>query len=134
LRIPLAAVAALSALTTGSVHGADTAIQTNPVPYFVTLEPIETPIISPSRIEGRMQISLVLEAKDAESARIMTDAMPRLRATALANTIEFGRLHASGFSAMDVAALNAAISGSLGQDYPGLKRVLIVKAAAIPTV
>ncbi|HEX7852878.1 MAG TPA: hypothetical protein VF503_04205 [Sphingobium sp.] len=134
MRTPLVAVAALSALATGSVRGADTPLRVNPVPYFVTLEPMEMPIMSPSQIEGRMQVSLVLEAKDAESAHMLDADMPRLRALSLANAIEYGRLHVSGFRAVDVAALNASVGGALKSRYAGINRVLVVKVAAMPAV
>lgn len=132
MRFTIAAAAALSTLATASVHGADTPIRTNPVPSFVTLDAIEAPIMSPSRIEGRVQLSLVVEAKDAASADALSRDMPRLRATSLSTTLEYARLYASGFRALDVQALGSTIQGALKPQYPGIQRVLVIKAAATP--
>lgn len=134
MRTPLVAVAALSALTTGSVHGAATPLHVNPTPFFVTLEAMEMPIMSPSQIEGRMHVSLTLEAKDADSAHNLDKDMPRLRALALTSAIEFSRLHASGFRAVDVEALNTSMGDALKARYAGINRVLIVKVSAMPDV
>ncbi|AGH49086.1 MULTISPECIES: hypothetical protein [Sphingomonadales] len=128
------AATALSAMTSGSVAGAADA--GSPVAggesHFVQMDRIETPIFSPSRIEGSFQLSLVLEAKDAAAASAMQDEMPRLRAASLAATLEFARLYASELTAVDAERLSADVTASLKRVNPGIARVLIVKVAALP--
>jgi hypothetical protein len=99
---------------------------------FVIMDEISVPIVDASRIDGVLRVSLTLQMRDAQGAAALTRRMPALRASALAATIEFARLHASPFSAVDVARLSAALTPALARVDQGIAKVLIVKISAMP--
>lgn len=99
---------------------------------FVAMDEISVPIIDASRVDGVLRVSLVLQARDAADAAALARRMPLLRASALAATIEFARLHGSPFSAVDVARLSAALTPALVKVDAGIAKVLIVKVSAVP--
>ena len=124
---------ALSGLAGGSVaSAADPAAVAVNDPHFVPLERITAPIFSTSRIEGSVDVTLVLQAADAGAAATMTRHMPELRAASLAATMEFARLYASGLTAVNAEQLSADLTTALKRTDPAIARVLIVKVAAQP--
>lgn len=127
------AATALSALAGGSVAGAaDQAAMQGDEPHFVPLDQITTPIFGASRIEGSLSLTLVLEAADADAAAAISSQMRELRAASLAATLEFSRLHASGFTPVNAEQLSADLTAALKRTHPGIARVLIVKVSALP--
>jgi hypothetical protein len=101
-------------------------------PTFVPLDEITTPIFGDSRIEGALSVTLVIEAKDAQTAAALKTQMPSLRASSLAATIEFARLYASGFLPVNAERLGADLTAGLKRDHPGIVRVLITRVMAVP--
>jgi hypothetical protein len=99
---------------------------------FITMEEISVPIIDASRIEGVLRVSLVLQARDADGATRLVRRIPELRMAGLGAAIEFARLHASPFSAVDAARLSSALTYALKGMDKGIVQVLIVKVSAMP--
>ncbi|WP_375195248.1 hypothetical protein [Sphingobium sp.] len=99
---------------------------------FITMEEISVPIIDASRIEGALRVSVVLQARDADGAAELARRMPELRMAGLSAAIEFARLHASPFSAVDAARLSSALTHALKGMDKRIAEVLIVKVSAMP--
>lgn len=124
---------ALSGLAGGSMaSAADPAAVAGGEPHFVPMERITTPIFSASRIEGSLDVTLVLQAADVDTAAELNKHMPELRAASLAATIEFSRLYASGMTAVNAEKLSADLTKALKHTNPSIARVLIVKVASQP--
>ncbi len=128
----------LAAIGSAALGGSDAAAATHErsQPHygstFVQLDEITTPIFGDSRIEGALSVTLVIEAKDAQSAATLKTQMPSLRASSLAVTIEFARLYASGFLPVDAERLSVDLNAGLKRDHPGIMRVLITRVIAVP--
>lgn len=102
-----------------------------PDPSFVTLTPIDAPIVDGGRVDGILHVSLVVKANSAGTAAELGKRMPELRAAALPATIEFARLRASRFTPVDVSLLAESIAPSVKRvDGAGIDEVLIVKVSA----
>jgi flagellar basal body-associated protein FliL len=99
---------------------------------FVPLDEITTPIFDDSRIEGALSVTIAIEAKDAATAAALKTEMPILRASALAATIEFSRLYASGLLPVNARQLSADLNAALKRAHPGIRRVLITRLIAVP--
>ena len=124
---------ALSGLAGGSVaSAADPATVVAADPHFVPMARITTPIFSASRIEGSLDVTLVLQADDIDTAAELNKNIPELRAASLAATIEFSRLYASGMTAVNAEKLSADLTTALKRTNPSIARVLIVKVASQP--
>ncbi|MCJ8157715.1 hypothetical protein [Sphingomonas sp. LaA6.9] len=129
----IAATAALSVLAMSpSAVAADPAGIASDTVHFVPLERIMTPIFGVSRIEGELDLAVVVEANSAASAEAIRTRMPEMRAASLAASLEFSRLHASGFAPVNAEQLSADLTAALKPIHPGLNRVLIVKVSALP--
>lgn len=127
------AAAALSLVPVGIATAAEPAA--DPLAgsaHFVPMPEIIAPIFGPSRPEGSLAFTLVIETTDPAAAAAMNRQMPQLRAASLASAMEFARLHASGYMPVDVARLSAELTTTLKRTQPGITRVLIVKVAALP--
>lgn len=130
--IPTLAIA-LSILTgAGVAVAADPNAITTGNPYFVPMPEITIPIVGLSRIEGTLNATLTLEVGDVDAIAAISAKMPELRAASLATALEFGRLHASGFTAVNAEQLNADLTAALRQVHPEVGSVLIVKLSAQP--
>jgi len=101
-------------------------------PRFVALHEITTPIFGESRIEGALSATLVIQASNPKAAAALRGRMPEIRAEALATTIEFSRLYASGMLPVDAQRLSADLNSALKKSFPGIERVLIVRVGAVP--
>lgn len=99
-------------------------------PHFVPLDEIKVPIIGSTRIEGRLRVKLVLDAKDAAAADELAERIPQLRATALAATIEFSRLYASGIAPVNAELLRSELTGAVTHEHKNVARILVVEVAA----
>ncbi|RJF85743.1 hypothetical protein [Sphingomonas cavernae] len=129
----IAAATALSVLAMSpSAGAADPSGVAADTPHFVPLDRITTPIFGASRIEGELDLAVVLEASGSASAAAMRARIPEMRAASLAATLEFSRLHASGFAPVNAEQLSADLTAALKPVHPGLTRVLIVKVSALP--
>lgn len=124
----LAAIPAL-ALGTAAVKGPAANAPANP-DNFVPLEDITAPIIDAGRIDGQLDLSLVIEAGSPEDAANLGERRPELRAAMLASSLEFARLHASPFTPVDAGRLSEALVPAARKVDPRVARVLIVKVGA----
>lgn len=124
----LAAVPAL-ALGTAAVNAPAGSAPADPA-SFVQLEDITAPIIDAGRIDGQLDLSLVIEAGSPEDAAELDKQKPALRAAMLASSLEFARLHASPFTAVDAGKLSEALVPAAREVDPRISRVLIVKVGA----
>lgn len=97
---------------------------------FVAMNEISVPIVDAGRIDGVLRVSITLQAQDATSAARLAQRMPDLRTAGLNALIEFARLHASPFKAVDVHKLSAALTPALSKIDPAIQTVLIVSASA----
>ncbi|TCM17699.1 hypothetical protein EDF56_10541 [Novosphingobium sp. PhB165] len=123
LAVALAAAAGLAPAATQAAKQVDPA-------NLITLEQIDTPIVDAGRIDGVMHVRVVVEAQSASTATELTRRMPELRAASLAASIEFARLRASPFAALDVERLSQTLTPALKRVDPSVARVLIVRATA----
>lgn len=101
-----------------------------PAPAFVPLAPLRVPIIDGARSTGSLGITIVVKAVDPAAATRLGAALPVLRATALATTLEFGRLYASPLLPVDAGQLSADLTQALRARDPGVDRVLLVEVMA----
>lgn len=128
--MPRSALLAVMALATaGMAPAATQAVPFNP-DNLVKLEQIDTPIVDAGRIDGVMHVQLVVETKSAANASGLSKRMPELRAASLAASIEFARLRASPFTALNVSQLSQTLTPALQRVDPDISRVLIVRATA----
>ena len=134
-RLIIAGIAIVSALGAGGVapasgaEGEEAALAEH---HFVPVELIEAPIVVSNRIEGTFRLKLVLEAGDAGDAAEIDARLPDIRAASVAAAIEFARLYASSFAAVDAERLSASMTAALKRADPRIARVLIVEVAARP--
>lgn len=97
---------------------------------FVTLDPITVPIIEYDRIAGSLQLTVVIDAKDAAAVVTLTEAVPVLREKAVLAAIEFARLRASARRPVNAETLDHDLSLALAHDHPQIGRVLITEVSA----
>jgi len=130
--------AALTLAGTGTaVVAASSGGDTPPVasePHLIPMQEISLPIIDGDRLEGSLSVTMVLAAEDADAAKRVTAALPRLRSTSLAAGLEFSRLHASPMRAVNAELLSQDVTAALQQQEPGVARALIVNVSARPAV
>ncbi|WP_395391353.1 hypothetical protein WBP07_12300 [Novosphingobium sp. BL-8A] len=128
--MPRSTLFAMMALATAAVAPEATqAVPFSPA-NLVKLEQIDTPIVDAGRIDGVMHLQLVVETGSASTANDLSQRMPELRAASLAASIEFARLRASPFTALDVSKLSQSLTPALQRVDPDISRVLIVRATA----
>lgn len=101
-------------------------------PPYLVLAPIEVPIFDNGRIDGRVMIKLVVEGKDSDATRNLTDDLPKVRANLLAALIEFNRLNVSGLSPIDAEHLSEMLNNGKALPAPDVRRVLITELSSIP--
>jgi hypothetical protein len=97
---------------------------------LVPMEEMVVPIIEADRVAGALRFKLVLEASSPEAAAKATTEMPALREATVAAALEFARLNASGFRAVDAGQLDHELNAALTAAEPSLSRVLIVELSA----
>lgn len=130
---PVATCAAVCATAAPDTAQAAPAIPPSPVDpaTLVKLDQIDAPIIDAGRIGGVLHLTLVVEARSSTTATALAKRMPELRAASLAAAIEFARLRASPFSAVDVERLRQTLIPALKRVDPDIARVLVVRATAL---
>jgi len=97
---------------------------------LVKLDPISVPIIESDRLAGALRITVVLDATDPAAAARLGDRQPEIREAAMAATLEFARLHASGFRPVNAELLDHDLKAALGSVDPGIAQVLITEVSA----
>ena len=99
-------------------------------PHFVAMAPLDVPIVEGDRADGRLKITLVLEAADAAGASALETRLPECREAALAASIEFARLRASPSSPVDAQRLANDLSIALRPVDRAIAAVLLVEVSA----
>ena len=128
----MAAATALSTLAGGSMAAVETPAMALGQAAFLTIDDITTPIFSPSGIEGSLSVSVAIQAGDTNKMRRLQQKLPELRAALLSSTLEFSRLYASGFRAVDAERLDRTLSEALQRVDADAGRVLILEVSARP--
>jgi len=77
-----------------------------------------------------LRFTLVLRAHDAASATRMTGEVARLRSAALVAGLDFARLRASPYRAVDVTQLARMLDEALKAADAGVEQALIVRVGA----
>ena len=109
------------ALAAGSEAGA---------PSLVPMEEIAVPILDGAQMQGILRFTLVLRAHDAAAATRMTGEVARLRSAALVAGLDFARLRASPYRAVDVTQLARMLDEALKAADAGVEQALIVRVGA----
>lgn len=120
------------ALPSAGLSGADQDLLSEP-PRFVAVDPISLPIVDGDRIDGQLNYAIVIEAKDDEAMARINASPVALRAAALRGGLDFARLYASSFSAVDARELTNSLTRALQQEDDGISGVLLVEVAALPS-
>ena len=128
----LAAAAALGSATAAGGAGGEAYDKAPTELALVKLEPMAVPIVDGDHVQGELRVHLYLSAKDAASAGEMGPQMPRLRAATFATMMDFARLYASPYRAVDSAQLAKELTAALRKENPGVYEVLITAVAAKP--
>lgn len=97
---------------------------------LVPLSPMSVPIMGGDRLDGVLNITLVIEAKDPAGAELLRQHVPILRDACLSAAIEFGRLRVSALSPVDAAALISEINAAARSKDPHVDRVLLTMVSA----
>ena len=125
-----AAVLALGVATSAGGANNDSPPPPAHAPELVDMEFVEVPIIDGDRIEGQLRVHLVLNAGSVPAAERVTGALPRLRAATLLTMVEFARLHASPYRAVNSEKLSRTLTEALQREEPAVGEVLIVEVGA----
>lgn len=97
---------------------------------LVPLSSMSVPIMGGDRLDGVLDITLVIEAKDPAGAELLRQNLPILRDACLSAAIEFGRLRVSAQSPVDAAALISQINMAARSKDPHVDRVLLTMVFA----
>lgn len=100
-------------------------------PSLVPMEEIAVPIIDGARLEGVLRFTLVLRARDADAAADIGRDIARLRSTAMIAGLDFARLRASPYRAVDVQRLAMDLDSALKAADPAVEQALIVRVGAV---
>lgn len=119
LAVPVSAVETVTNAETAFDSGA-----------LVQLEDIQTPIIDSGRLDGVLDVALVVQARTPVDAAALKTRLPELRAAALSGAMEFSRLYASPFAPVDARKLRAELSETIRQVDPAITDVLVVRVGA----
>lgn len=99
-------------------------------PMMVPMDEIVVPIIDGVHMEGILRFTLVLRAQDVATATRLTGSIARLRSVAMIAGMDFARLRASPYSAVDVSRLVRSLDRALKAADPGVEQALIVRVGA----
>ncbi|MEE4452380.1 hypothetical protein [Novosphingobium resinovorum] len=99
-------------------------------PTFLPMEQIDAPIVDGGQVDGVLHVTITVQARTEDDAAALGKRMPELRAAALPAAIEFARLRASRFAAVDVARLAEMLTPPLKRVDPAIDKVLIVRVSA----
>ena len=130
LTAPVMAPGAAASEGGGAEGGGAEGEPVRPSPLFVMLDPLDVPIVEGDRADGRLKITLVLEAADAAGASALETRLPECREAALAASIEFARLRASPSSPVDAQRLVNDLSIALRPVDRAIAAVLLVEVSA----
>lgn len=97
---------------------------------LVPMDEIAVPIIDGAHMEGILRFTLVLRAHDPAAAARLGTSIAKLRSVAMVAGMDFARLRASPFSAVDVNHLVSALDKALKAADPGISQALIIRVGA----
>ncbi len=97
---------------------------------LVPMDEIAVPIIDGAHMEGILRFTLVLRAHDPAAAARLGASIAKLRSVAMVAGMDFARLRASPFSAVDVNHLVRSLDKALKAADPGVSQALIVRVGA----
>lgn len=97
---------------------------------MVPMDEIAVPIIDGAHMGGILRFTLVLRAHDSTAATRLTGSMVKLRSVAMIAGLDFARLRASPYSAVDVWSLLTSLDKALKSADPGIAQALIVRVGA----
>lgn len=97
---------------------------------MVPMDEIAVPIIDGAHMEGILRFTLVLNAHDSAAAVRITESLAKLRSVAMIAGMDFARLRASPYSAVDVRSLHLSLDRALKHADPGVVQTLIVRVGA----
>lgn len=98
-----------------------------PEPMVVDMSQVAVPIIDGDRVEGMLQVRLALNTADSAGVDQVTAALPKLRSATVVALVEFARLYASPFRAVDSDRLSRTLSDSLRKAEPAVTEVLLLE-------
>jgi hypothetical protein len=99
-------------------------------PMVVDMTTVEVPIVDGDKVQGSLRVKLAMNAIDPAGMDMVTAGLPRLRATALVTIVEFARLYASPFRAVDNERLSRSLNDALRREEPKIGNVLLLEVAA----
>lgn len=99
-------------------------------PMMVPMDEIAVPIIDGAHMEGILRFTLVLRAQDSAAAARLTTSIAKLRSVAMIAGMDFARLRASPYNAVDVRSLIQSLDRALKAADPGISQALIVRVGA----
>lgn len=99
-------------------------------PSLVPMDEITVPIVDGARMEGVLRFTLVLRARDADEAAELGRKITQLRSAALLAGLDFARLRASPYRAVDVQRLADNLDTALKAADPTVEQALIVRVGA----
>jgi len=126
---------ALTLAGTGAVAATSADVLTDTVaadPHLVPMQEMVLPIIDGDRLEGSLQVTMVLATADPAAAQRVNAQMARLRSISLSAGLEFSRLFASPMRPVNAEMLSQDLTAALQHEEPGILRALIVTVAARP--
>jgi hypothetical protein len=129
-RLVAALCLSLAPVTGAGASGDAPAEEADAAPVFVPIEGLQVPIIEAGAMSGRLRVEIVLQGVSSAVLPDLRRELPRFRERALTAALEYARLHASPYAAVNVAELSATLEAALKD--PVLKRVLIVQVRAEP--
>ncbi len=99
-------------------------------PMMVPMDEIAVPIIDGTRMEGILRFTLIINADNQTSAARITGSIAKLRSVAMIAGMDFARLRASPYTAVDVTYLVRSLDKALKAADRGVKQTLIVRVGA----
>lgn len=97
---------------------------------LVPMDEIAVPIIDGAHMEGVLRFTLVLRAHDPAAATRLGATIAKLRSIAMIAGMDFARLRASPYSAVDVGHLVLTLDKALKAADPGVEQALVVRVGA----
>lgn len=97
---------------------------------LVAIDEIKAPIVDSGRLDGILKVKLTVRTRTAQGAAALTSNMPQVRTALLEGVMEFARLHASPYLAVDVEKLRAILTPAARKVAPQIDAVLVTEAGA----
>ena len=97
---------------------------------LVPMDEIAVPIIDGAHMEGVLRFTLVLRAHDPAAAARLGATIAKLRSVAMIAGMDFARLRASPYGAVDVGQLVRTLDRALRAADPGVEQALVVRVGA----